>query len=170
MSTTPSRLLPFAVALLAACAGVPPAGEPADDYVPCPVVVPDAPEGSWRELETPSFTFCVPGHWRNVGRRRVAGDGGYVEWDSGDLRRRERGPEIFRPDRYEPTVTYLDRRNVRIGGGTGDIWMTETQGDYRTGAQWREPAGVYMTGRSRSEATARLQLRVYATVRFEEGS
>lgn len=48
--------------------------------------------------------------------------------------------------------------------------MTAWRGEYYTGAQWREPAGIHLPGRAPTRDAADLQLRVVGTVRFPGGA
>ncbi|MGQ0814179.1 MAG: hypothetical protein ACT4O1_06905 [Gemmatimonadota bacterium] len=58
------------------------------------------------------------------------------------------------------------RFSEMIGGYNAELWSNQFEGMSYTGAIWRAPKTIHITGEARDRITAILQLDVYRTVRF----
>jgi hypothetical protein len=158
-----------------------PADEPA-----CAVTLAGADLTGWKEVRATGFTFCVPGGWRPSGRARNGVDARTWRSGSSSVAWGTEVPERIRVATTTTVVVVTDRSvggtapppptpmvpgRVRtfsevIGGTPADLWDNEFEGVHYTGAKWSTPRPVYVTGESRDDRSASIQLQVYRTVRF----
>lgn len=139
---------------------------------PCSAMVTDADVSGWHTVEGQGFTMCLPPHWkgdRGHWRRGAAS----VSWGVGT----------------PPMITEM--RVVKLGGGEGESHGPVAQGStseartynesigghnatlywlssgtaFGTLAIWTDPE-MYLSGDAPDDATARLELDIYRTVRF----
>lgn len=128
----------------------------------------------WRQVSAEGLTFCVPENWRSAGSRSWRGDGGRVRWEWGQRVRAvsstvvvTRGsPPTREQARAALPVSPVQRSTETVGGELVDLWISEVEGAYRTGADWQTGRTMYMTGEAVSLSEAERQLDIYRSVRL----
>jgi hypothetical protein len=154
----------------------PPASAQAAEKVPCSVPVASASQEPWQQITARGFTFCIPSSWRAGSRNTFRGDGGWVRWGTGEYRGgpRETGTAIIAvPANEVPNLVPMPRGRYNhfpetIGGSVAELWDSEVDGKFYTGAQWERPTRIYLAGESTDARVRSIQLEIYRTVRFTE--
>jgi hypothetical protein len=108
-----------------------------------------------------------------VDARSWRGGSGTISWGTGEYRSTVvrtvvttvevgRGSSPVGPPRQGQTRRFSEM----IGGAAADMWDNELDGARYTGATWKSPRAIHISGESRDARSAATQLRVYRTVRF----
>lgn len=145
------------------------------ETVPCSVPVSAAPGEPWQQITGRGFTFCIPASWRAASRNTFRGDGGWVRWGTGEYRGgpSETGTAFITVPANGPLVLPPPRGRYNhfpetIGGSVAELWDSELDGKFYTGAQWQTPERIYLAGECTDARARDLQLEIYRTVRFTE--
>jgi hypothetical protein len=143
----------------------------AESLPPCGV--PTAGPANWRQVISGDLSFCVPADWKPSGSHGWRGDGGSITWGYGAPKARRVSvttvvPADGLPGSPPPFPGNTNRLSETIGGVAVDLWITEVGGKIFTGAQWKEPQRLYMTGEASSQVQAQRQLNVFRTARLKE--
>lgn len=143
---------------------------------PCNVAT-EAADSTWRLVRADGFTFCVPPEWSPVGKpgkdalaqRKWRSGLTSIEWTRGRYVP-ERLPFIVSGEPGStprgPPQADIRQTSERIGGGVADMWLSDLQTGYRTGAVWTSPGAIYFLGEARRREQAQVHLDIYRTVRF----
>jgi hypothetical protein len=145
----------------------------AAETVPCSVPAASAPQEQWQQITARGFTFCIPSSWRAGARNTFRGDGGWVRWGTGEVRRETGTTVVTVPANAIPSTLptppgRFNRFPETIGGFVAELWDSEVDGKFYTGAQWERPERIHLTGESTDARVRNIQLEIYRTVRFTE--
>jgi len=148
----------------------------AAEPVPCSVPVASAPQEPWQQITARGFTFCIPSSWRAGPRNTFRGDGGWVRWGTGEYRSgsRETGTMIVAvPANQVPSFQPTPRGRYNhfpetIGGAVAELWDSEVDGKFYTGAEWQRSVHIHLAGETADARVRNIQLEIYRTVRFTE--
>lgn len=128
----------------------------------------------WLQVKVEDLTFCVPESWRSAGPRSWRGAGGRIQWAWGQ-RVREVASTVVVVMGSPPTreqaaaalpVSPVQRTMETVGGELVDVWISEVEGAYRTGADWQTGRTMHMTGEATSLSAAERQLDAFRSVRL----
>jgi hypothetical protein len=143
---------------------------------PCAVETPSTDE-VWRLVRADGFTFCVPPDWAPVGKpgkdgfaqHRWRSGPSSITWTRGQYTEERESFSVSRDASSmprQPRQPDIRRTSERIGGGVAEMWTSDLQSSYRTGAVWESPSAIYFLGEARRRDQAQLHLDIYRTVRF----
>lgn len=143
----------------------------AESLEPCDVNTPVGED--WRQVVAEELSFCVPAGWRAMGSNGWRGGGGSLTWGLGEPRPRIESTLVtVRASEMPPAAlnpTQQRRFSEQIGGVPVELWLTEWQGRFLTGATWTTPRSMYMNGEAISQRDADALFEVYRTVRVKSG-
>jgi len=143
--------------VIAGCATGGSSGATADALPLCQVEVEESRD--WRQVTSDVVSFCVPAGWTSPGRNQWRGRGGSIRWGTGSqLTRGDTPPN-------QPSGGQGRRFTEVIGGVPVDLWISQAESQFHTGAEWRTPRDMHMTGTATSRAAAELQLDIFRTAR-----
>lgn len=187
---TPGALL---LLLFGAFASAGAQAAPQPEVENCNVEVPAGGDVPWRLVRAEGFTFCVPGHWTESGKRTWSGDGVTVRWGTGKHRRGTGPFTVTRVDTFvvggggmrrppvsdgargtpparEPVQAFSasDRQSLAeaTGGEVDAIWSQPQQRKFQTGVNWSGPKRVHLVGDAEAQLLTALHFQIYRTVRF----